>query len=79
MVINPLIDGVEFTKCMVNSGSIINIMYPDTLQKMNLKEAKLRRTNTIFHGVVPGREARPRGCITLQGPWAMLIITAKSA
>src|SRR3954470_19757391 len=58
MVINPLIDCNEFTKCMVDSGSSINIIYLDTLQKMNLKEANLRRTNTIFYGLVPGREAR---------------------
>src|SRR3954465_14107469 len=66
MVINPLIDGTEFTKCMVDSGSSINIMYLDTLQKMNLTEASLRRTNTVFHGAVPGREARSLGSITLQ-------------
>src|SRR4051812_2601220 len=66
MVINPLIDGVEFTKCMVDSGRSIDIMYLDTLQKMNLTEANLRRTNTVFHGIVPGREARSLGCITLQ-------------
>src|SRR4051812_22983705 len=39
MVINPLIDGIEFTKCMVDSGSSINIMYLDILQKMNSMEA----------------------------------------
>src|SRR3954462_12843654 len=61
MVINPLINGNEFTKCMVDSGSSINIMYLDTLKKMNLTGANLRRTNTIFHGVVPGREARSLG------------------
>src|SRR3954465_16012468 len=33
---------------------------------MNLMEANLRRTNTVFHGVVPGQEARSLGCITLQ-------------
>src|SRR3954464_6051556 len=66
MVISPLIDGNEFTKCMVDSGSSINFMYLDTLHKMNLTEANLRQTSTIFHGVVPGREARSLGCITLQ-------------
>src|SRR4051812_15039868 len=66
MIINPLIDGNEFTKCMVDSGSSINIMYLDTLQKMNLTEANQRRTSTIFHGIVPSREARSVGCITLQ-------------
>src|SRR4051812_37901375 len=65
MVINPLIDGNEFTKCMVDSGSNINILYLDTLHKMNLMETNLRRTSTMFHGVVPGREAWSLGRITL--------------
>src|SRR4051812_3951220 len=77
MVINPLIDGVEFTNCMVDSGSNINIMYLDTLQKMNLTEANLRRTNTIFHGSV-GRLG-PLGALHFRLPLATLIITAKSA
>ena len=77
MVINPLIDDNKFTKCMVDSGSNINIMYLDTLQKMNLTEANLRRTNTIFHGVV-GRLG-PLGALHFRFPLAMLIITAKSA
>src|SRR3954464_8351504 len=64
MVISPLIDGNEFTKCMVDSGSSINIMYLDTLHKMNLTETNLRRTSTVFHSVVPSREARSLGCIT---------------
>src|SRR3954470_20804190 len=33
---------------------------------MNLMEANLRRTNTIFHGIVPSREDWSLGCITLQ-------------
>src|SRR3954468_11028324 len=65
MVINPLIDGNEFTKCIVDSGSSINIMYLDTLHTMNLIETNLRQTSTMFHGVVPDREARSIGCITL--------------
>ena len=79
MVINPLIDDNEFTKCMVDSGSSINIMYLDTLQKMNLTEANLRRTNTIFHDVAPGRRLGPLGALHFRLPLAMLIITAKSA
>ena len=69
MVINPLIDGNKFTKCMVDSGSSINIMYLDTLHNMNLMEANLRRTSTVFHGVVPGFRLL----------LAMLTITTKSA
>src|SRR4051812_27291552 len=65
MVIVLLIDGNEFSKCMVDSGSNINIMYLDTLHKMNLTETNLRRTSTVFYVVVPCREARSLGCITL--------------
>src|SRR4051812_1261160 len=65
MVINPLINGRDFTKCLVDSGSNINIMYLDTLHKKNLMETNLRRTSTMFHGVVPGQEAQSLGGITL--------------
>src|SRR4051812_3145457 len=32
---------------------------------MNLTKTNLRQTSTMFHGVVPGWEARSLGCITL--------------
>ena len=52
-------------------------MYLDTLQKMNLTEANLRRTDTIFHDVV-GRLG-PLGASHFTLLFAMLIITAKNA
>ena len=38
LVVNPLIDGYEFTKCLMDGGSSLNIMYVETLMKMNLTE-----------------------------------------
>jgi hypothetical protein len=36
MVVNPLIQGFEFTKCLMDGGSSLNIMYAETLTKLGL-------------------------------------------
>ena len=65
LIVNPLIHGYEFTKCLMDGGSSINIMYIDTLLKMGLNETQLTHSDTVFHGVVPGRKAQSLGSITL--------------
>ena len=65
MVVNPFIDGYEFTKCLMDGGSSLNFMYIETLQKMNLSETQLKHSNTVFHGVVSGRKENSLGNITL--------------
>ena len=54
MVISPLIDSTEFTKCLMDSGRSIKNIYLDNLHKMNLTKTQQRKSNTVFHGVVPG-------------------------
>jgi hypothetical protein len=36
MVVNPLIQGYEFNKCLMDGGSSLNIMYVETLTKLGL-------------------------------------------
>jgi hypothetical protein len=57
MVVNPLIDGYEFTKCAADGGSSLNIMYIETLKKMNLLQTQLKHMTIVLYGVVPGRQA----------------------
>ena len=66
MIVNPLIDGIEFTKCLMDGGSSLNIMYIETLQKFGLSETQIKHSNAIFYGVVPGRQATSLGSITLK-------------
>jgi hypothetical protein len=40
-------------------------MYIETLKKMNLSETQLKHSNTIFYGVVPGKQANSLGSIKL--------------
>ena len=50
----------------MDGGSSINILYYETFQRMGLTEKNLRTSNTVFHGVVPGKSAYPVGKIELE-------------
>jgi hypothetical protein len=54
MVVNPMIDGSEFTKYLMDGRSSINIMYIGALKKMYLSETQLKNSNFVFYGVVLG-------------------------
>jgi hypothetical protein len=66
MVVNPLIQGYEFSKCLMDGGSSLNIMYVETLTKLGLTKTQLRPSAVTFYGVVPGRQAKSLGSITLK-------------
>jgi hypothetical protein len=66
MVVNPLIQGYEFSKCLMDGGSSLNIMYVETLTKLGLTKTQLRHSVVTFYGVVPGRQAKSLGSITLK-------------
>jgi hypothetical protein len=65
LVVNPRIDGYDFSKCLMDGGASLNIMYLETLKKMNLLETQLRHSNVEFHGVVLGRKGNSLGSIKL--------------
>jgi hypothetical protein len=66
MVVNPLIQGYEFSKCLMDGGSSLNIMYVETLTKLGLSKTQLRHSAVTFYGVVPGCQAKSLGSITLK-------------
>jgi hypothetical protein len=66
MVVNPLIQGSEFSKCPMDGGSSPNIMYVKTLTKLGLTKTQLCHSAVTFYRVVPGRQAKSLGSITLK-------------
>src|SRR3954469_16583737 len=50
----------------MDGGSSINIMYYETFRRMGLTDKNLKPSNTVFHGVVPGKSAYPVGKIALE-------------
>ncbi|KAK1649017.1 hypothetical protein QYE76_066822 [Lolium multiflorum] len=65
LVVSPRIDGYDFSKCLMDGGASLNIMYLETLEKMNLTKDQLKHSTTEFHGVVPGKKANFLGSIKL--------------
>ena len=50
----------------MDGGSSINILYYETFHRMGLTDKNLKPSNTVFHGVVPGKSAYPIGKIALE-------------
>ena len=50
----------------MDGGTSINILYYETFCHMGLTDKNLKPSNTVFHGVVPGKSAYPVGKIALR-------------
>src|SRR5664279_2745589 len=61
LVVAPQVAGYKLSKVLMDGGSSINILYYDTFKRMNLSEKQLHPTLTLFHGIVPGKSAKPHG------------------
>ena len=53
-------------KVLMYGGSSINILYYDTFKRMKLQDRQLIPTETVFHGIVPGKSEKPIGKIYLE-------------
>ena len=58
-------DGFRLTKVLMDSGSGLNLIYEETLQKMEIDWNCIEQSSTTFRGIIPSREARCAGKITL--------------
>ena len=54
------------SKIFMDGGSGINIIFADTLRKMNRSVENLPRSSNTFHGIVPGKVISPEGTIQLK-------------
>ena len=66
LVVAPQVGGYKFTKVLMDGGRSINILYYETFWRMGLTDKNLKPSNTVFHGVVPGKLAYPVGKIELE-------------
>jgi hypothetical protein len=49
----------RLTKVLMDGGSGLNIMYTKTLDAMGIDRSCIRLTRAPFHGIVPGKQAKP--------------------
>ncbi|KAI5017078.1 hypothetical protein ZWY2020_037456 [Hordeum vulgare] len=65
LVVDPVVEGVQLRKVLMDGGSGLNIMYADTLKGMGIPMSKLSESSMQLHGVVPRRKAKSLGQIAL--------------
>ena len=57
LVLNPIVDGFRLTKVLMDGGSGLNLIYENTLNKMQVDRSRIEQSNTTFRGIIPSREA----------------------
>jgi hypothetical protein len=65
LVVNPIINGAWLPKTLVDGGSSLNIIFTETLRKMEFDFSKMTACDEPFYGVVPGKAAYPIGRVCL--------------
>ena len=65
LVLSPIVDGFRLTKVLMDGSSGLNLIYEDTLHKMEIDRSHIEKSSTTFRGIIPSREARCARKITL--------------
>jgi hypothetical protein len=65
LVINPIVDGAFLPKTLIDGESSLNIIFTETLRKMDFVFNKMTAYDEPFYGVMPGKAAYPIGCVCL--------------
>ena len=65
LVLEAQIGSYAMTKVFMYGGSGSNIIFADTLRRMNRSTDNLLPSSDTFHGVVPGKAIVPKGEIQL--------------
>ena len=66
MVLDPIIDGLQFTQVQMDGGSDINLLYQETIHRMGIDPTKIHHSSTSFKGVTPGLYANCTGSALLE-------------
>ena len=66
LILDPIINGLQFTQVLMDGGGDLNLLYPDTIRKLGIDPTKIRHSNTSFQGVMPGPYAHCTGSLLLE-------------
>src|SRR4051812_35449942 len=54
-----------FTRTLMDGGNSINILYRETMIKLDISESELQPSRTTFHDIIPDFSCTPMGRIRL--------------
>jgi hypothetical protein len=65
LVVEPNIEGALLAQSLIDGGSGLNVIFVDTLKKMDFDFKRLTECDEPFFGIVPGKAAYPMGRVSL--------------
>jgi hypothetical protein len=65
LVIEPIIEGALLPQTLIDGGSGLNVIFVDTLKKMDFKFKRLTECDEPFFSIVPDKAAYPMGQVSL--------------
>jgi hypothetical protein len=65
LVVNPIVDWAFPPNTLIVTGSSSNIIFTETLRKLDFDFNKMTACDKPFYGVVPGKTAYPIGRVCL--------------
>jgi hypothetical protein len=65
LVIEPIVEGALLAQTLIDGGSGLNIIFVDTLKKMDFDFKRLTECDEPFFGIVPVKAAYPIGWVSL--------------
>ena len=52
LVLSPIVDGFRLTKVLMDGGSGLNLIYEETLSKMEIDKSRIEKSSTTFRGIM---------------------------
>jgi hypothetical protein len=65
LVVEPIVEGALLPQTLIDGGSGLNVIFVDTLKKMDFDFKRLTECDAPFFGIVPGKAAYPMGQVSL--------------
>jgi hypothetical protein len=71
LVVEPIVEGGLLLWALIDGGSGLNIIFVETLKKMDFDFKKIKACDEPFFGIVPSKEAYPLGRVSLSVTFGM--------
>jgi hypothetical protein len=71
LVVEPIVEGALLAHTLIDGGSGLNVIFVDTLKKMDFDFKRLTECDEPFLGIVSGKAAYPMGRVSLPVTFGM--------
>jgi hypothetical protein len=71
LAVEPIVEGALLPQTLIDGGSGLNVIFVETLNKMDFDFKQMTTCDKPFFGIVPGKAAYPMGQVSLPMTFGM--------